>query len=1005
MKRLLFALLFFFGWCFSPSAQQYYHFNKLTVENGLNDNDIHVIGQDRFGMMWFGSMGGLNRFNGRTVKWFTHIPGDRSTPLGSLPQSMTLDSAGRFWIGFETGLMEFDHEKSAFRRVAAAGNARIDQLLSGRAGTIYMATDAGLGKFDTRTGKVLYYKEKSGHPQQRDWFNTRVFSLFLKGNRLYLTSRKGVFVFDIRTEILERIPVPELDGTLISSITVDEQDNIWLAASGNVQLLRLSRSAGQGFRTRTYQHFFSSSQQIISNNVNVLLRDGRKIWVATSVDGLVEYVADEDIFRRHMHQPSLPGSISGNLQRCIFRDREGLIWLGGNQGVNFFNPQKTLFSTIHPFDTELDLRHRKMARGATEDKAGDLWFATLDGVSRYSPTTRSYKEWRNVLAREPVIWNNSVRGIACDQKGDVWIATAGGVNRFRSGGSRMEFVPPEKLPAIFYFFISHDRDGRLWFCSRDRDGFYWYDHRTDSYHGISEHPDLKIFTGLGGRFFLEDSQGRYWLGLNGNGLGMYDPVTRRVQRWTTADPKPTIAGNMVIEIKEDRNGNIWVSTTSGITGFTPSGEPFRSFTGKNGLLSHTASALAVDRLNRLWVGTTRGISMIDSSRKVITGFGVKEGLPAATFFEHPSYESSNGDFIFPSVNGYVRFDPLQFRERDVRLPLYLTGVRVFADGQPFSGYICDVRQLRFTEEQQTFTLEFVALHYENPGRIWYAYRLDGFDKDWVYTRDFQAHYTNVPGGNYTFRLKATTDPLKWNVPEKTFGVFVKTVFYRTTWFLCLSVAVLLLLLYAVYRYRLRQQRELITLQGASQLLEKEKAMVMYESLKQQLNPHFLFNSLTSLRSLIRTQPARAGEFLDDLSRIFRYILKNREKETVPLSEELQFTETYIQLQKTRFAKGFFVKIEVPKLYLHRYIAPVTLQNLVENCIKHNQIDEDSPLRVKIFVEEPYLFVSNNVQRKEFVDTSNGQGLLHLQSLYTYLSERPVLITETRDFFTVGIPLL
>jgi len=181
--------------------------------------------------------------------------------------------------------------------------------------------------------------------------------------------------------------------------------------------------------------------------------------------------------------------------------------------------------------------------------------------------------------------------------------------------------------------------------------------------------------------------------------------------------------------------------------------------------------------------------------------------------------------------------------------------------------------------------------------------------------------------------------------------------------------------------------------------------VMYENLKQHLNPHFLFNSLTSLSSLIRIDQQMAGDFLERMSKVYRYILKNRDNETVPLAEELIFVDLYIQLQKTRFAEGLEININIDEEFHHRKIAPVTLQNLVENAIKHNVADSESPLIIDLFIENDYLVVRNNLQRKNFVETSNKQGLANMKSLYRYLSARPMIITEVENYFTVKIPLI
>jgi LytS/YehU family sensor histidine kinase len=198
---------------------------------------------------------------------------------------------------------------------------------------------------------------------------------------------------------------------------------------------------------------------------------------------------------------------------------------------------------------------------------------------------------------------------------------------------------------------------------------------------------------------------------------------------------------------------------------------------------------------------------------------------------------------------------------------------------------------------------------------------------------------------------------------------------------------------------------LYELNAKTQLLEKEKAMVMYEGLKQQLNPHFLFNSLSSLSGLIETDQQVAGNFLEQMSGIYRYILKNGDNETVSLKEETEFVQLYINLQQTRFKKGLIININVPDEFFHYKIAPVTLQNLIENAIKHNIIDAGSPLVIDIFIEEDYLVVRNNLQKKNMVETSNKKGLAQFINLYKYLSRKTVHVEESTKDFTVKIPLI
>jgi two-component system LytT family sensor kinase len=188
-------------------------------------------------------------------------------------------------------------------------------------------------------------------------------------------------------------------------------------------------------------------------------------------------------------------------------------------------------------------------------------------------------------------------------------------------------------------------------------------------------------------------------------------------------------------------------------------------------------------------------------------------------------------------------------------------------------------------------------------------------------------------------------------------------------------------------------------------LEREKTQVQFDNLKNQLNPHFLFNSLSSLHSLIMDQPALASEYVTNLSKVYRYVLLHENKATVPLREELEFIGHFIFLLETRFRKGIEILIEVSEEAKPLGIVPVTLQILLENCVKHNAIDPEEPLLIKIVADGATINVRNSLHSKVEVMESNGRGLEDLKKLYSFLSEEPVRIECTDLEFSVVIPLI
>jgi two-component system, LytTR family, sensor kinase len=188
-------------------------------------------------------------------------------------------------------------------------------------------------------------------------------------------------------------------------------------------------------------------------------------------------------------------------------------------------------------------------------------------------------------------------------------------------------------------------------------------------------------------------------------------------------------------------------------------------------------------------------------------------------------------------------------------------------------------------------------------------------------------------------------------------------------------------------------------------LLREKTQVRYDALRNQLNPHFLFNALTSLNSLIFENQQLASDFLQQLSKVYRYTLQHKEKETVSLKTEIDFIQHYISLFKIRFQESVVFNFNIDLPSLEKGIAPVTIQMLIENAVKHNIINKETPLSISISTYDDYLIVENSLAKKSQVETSNKLGLENIKSLYHYLSDRPIEIMETQHRFTVKIPLI
>ena len=979
-----------------------FNFQKVTPEQGLNMASTAAICEDKYGYIWLGTATGLNRYDGYGVKVYEHQFGDSTSLMPSAIRYAFCDSEGRLWISFMNGLMEYDYAKDCFRKYDTHTTNWITNIVEGRPHFLYVGTADGLVKLNTISGKTTFFDSLS--TAGRGW-NSQVIDISKYENDLYLATRGGLVVFNLDSEQYHQIEVPaELKEQILHIIAVSPTGEVWVG----------SRTEGFPiYRTTTHFDTWKKYPDISlaasgQNALNNLYFDHQsRLWASSSLGGISLYDPGKDHFRSARIEPWMPNGMLTAYMGRIYQDRKGLIWTASPKGSCYFNPDNTFFQTILPANIAGADDALYLSNTSLELDDGQIWLGTGQGLYLFDPATGQYQHYFNEPNRPAVLHSNAVTGLCLDRKGDLWICTSKGVNRLRAGSPKIEFLgQKDGLPEVITVSVLEASDGTIWVANFSDDGHCYLPPGASKFRALREHPVLSPYAGKYGHCILEDSRGWLWFGLDGLGLIWYDPKTQKSQYWErTPQNDSTLAGNYVWSLCEDPQGTIWAGTSMGLSAIDPLTFRFKNYDRARGLPTNRVTCVRADQHNRIWAGTAQGLLLLDSARQHVRQFDMNDGLPELSFVNLPANQLKDGRFLFPTRRGFVLFDPEDYSTQQPKLALLLSGVRVF--NQPFATKTNyeDLTELYLPPGKNFFSLEMTALNYANPRQTWYAYKMDPYDQNWTYTREHTTNYTNVPGGNYTFRYKATTDPNNWNVPEKTLRIRVGEHWYLSKWFWGMMALLAAALGYATFRRRARLREAFLSLERKAQALSKEKALVQYENLTQQLNPHFLFNSLASLGSLIRFDSKTASEFLEALSKMYRYILQSRDRETVLLHEEAAFAEYFLKLQKTRFGEALQVQFKLEASYRERKIVPVTLQNLLENALKHNTFDTEDPLLVDIFTENNYLVVRNNLQLRSVVETSNKQGLARLQSLYHYLTDTPMVIEKTDHFFIVRIPLL
>jgi ligand-binding sensor domain-containing protein len=991
-SRTAFLVGFFFLFLNSRAQLASIHFHHLTTAQGLSNSTIRSFAQDKYGFVWIGTLNGLNVFDGYSVKSFY-----KSSKPGGLPNlavtALCSDAKGTMWIGTRTTLCYYDYLSQTFTP-CNKDSVSISKIAIADSIHLWLVTNKGILKANTQTKTIEQFP-------LRQLTGKRVNDIFQNNNgTVYFACNDGLRVYNPKTNFYKEFFFPHLtDDTVVRTVVVDHNNNAWISVgTDNNRLIKLAAD----LKTIDVLQPITTDTSTRNQILQILLDKTDNLWMTTSSTGLVQFDPVSRLYHLFPPNIALPNSIASDNVHILFADKNGGIWAGlEGYGVDWFYPQKNHFTTIQPTASKDETLPGNWCRAVTQDSTGNLWLGTGAGLSCYNLTTKKFTNYQNKPGQKNILHANSIRSLLTDKKGFVWIGTSEGVNRYNPSTHQIEFFDESRgIPHIFTWTLLLDKDGVVW--AGGNSGIYRWDEQQNRFDNFINDPLLGPYTNKVFATSFQDSKGRYWFGLTG--ALMYDPVKKEIKHYLPQGVN-SLWDEHIVSITEDKDGLIWVGTLNGLSSFDVQKNKFINYRKEDGLASNEAAGLLVDDLGRIWIGTTNGLCCFDKRKNSFISFDSNDGLSSNQFNEQSAYRMSNGYFIYPTYKGFVIFKPEDLHTETTNVPVFISEFKILGKEYHASQNPEEFQHLKLRYDQNFFKVQLVSPYYQNVDHVWYAYKLEGFDQDWVYTQSPIINYTNVPGGDYVFHYKASIDPTNWIVPEKTLSLYVGTVYYKTVWFWILIAIFSLTGLFYIYRFRKMRKEQLYLLETKAQRLEKEKALVQYENLKQQLNPHFLFNSLTSLKSLIRINQKQAADFLDKMSITYRYILKSSEKELVTLQSELKFVQSYIDLQQMRFCEGLQVTIDVNESFLHKKIAPVTIQNLIENAIKHNRVAEDEPLTIDIYAQDNYLVVENNLQKKDFVETSNKQGLKNMASLYKYLADRPMKIESGSDFFTVKIPLL
>lgn len=821
-SRCCLATLVLVCFCYSvyASTSSELRFQRLTALGAEQLSTLSLL-QDRQGFIWIGTNNaGLYRFDGyQTEKYQSSATDSTSLPHDRI-SALYEDGDGQIWVGTQNGLAKFNAETNNFTRYfpsSGAANQRIIKsiMCDGKSG-FWIASWGGLQHFDPVQAKFTLYAHEAARSDSLATNDLNAIAVDTKGGVWAGTWPAGIDYLEPGTNRFRHFRIddekqPDSKLNIVRSMYLDAHGMLWIGTENGIVLWHTASDWSTRRRVDTP-----------ASRVNHIYADRHGVvWAATLSAGLLRWDASAKKFKQFVKQAIDPYSLPSDDVRAILHDRGGMLWVASlTDGIAITNLNSKGFRRIIPFDADAQNPRPNNAIGRIASGGdGRIWLANNNGVALFDvATSKVLKHFRANRNQVGALSNDLVYSIHKQTNGPLWVGTSVGLNRLDDTSGR-----DAKFKVIHFGSIADDYintiaagdDGVLWLGTGN--SLIRYDIRSGEHHKyLSDPADPDSRSAKGTTTILQDSRGRLWAGSEwvGGGLDLLDQKTGKFThfRHNPADAASISADN-ISSLHEDAKGRIWVGASNGLNQIITSQDgriSFRHFSDNNSIGPAKIVAIESDLQGKLWLSTVDGLICFDPDGGVVKRYSASDGISDS--FSGASYRDAHGVLYFGGTKGLTAIEPSAVRSFSIPPQLAITNISVFnrslkyglpPNGVRLSGPVTAPKELVITQQESVFSIEFAALHFTNPSLNRYAYRLEGFDRDWVDVdaERRSATYTNLNPGDYVFQVKAANDLGVWSDRVASVKIAIPPRYWQTTWFRWLMLLLTAAILFGIYRWR------------------------------------------------------------------------------------------------------------------------------------------------------------------------------------------------------------
>lgn len=826
---------------------------------------------------------------------------------------MDIDKLDRIWLAYKSGLCYYNQRAQHFVRIPAAG-AVISLVYDKKSDAIWFNRRDGLYKLTLADMQVQATRLRD-YPQ-----NPQAINIDSRNNLWIAIERNYSYRYDIKTDTFQIT-----SSFWALSFDEDTDGNLWTSTWSN-GFLYDNRDSGHDFETRhdlpidpngVPRIFQGMAQSIPLTGKNIL-------WVATHNAGVSLFDKQKMQFVKTLrYDPLVRNGIINDFNSSIYADRNGIIWLCGWHGLSKVNKQEQQFQSAEVPILKSDLFN--LLAGIQDDPFDKniAWIIVSGlGIIKHDKSADKVVQWYYHEYHRDYMWTWPL-SLFTDREGKLWASSYGGLISIYKGNIGLHPLM-DNGAYLFPDGAVPDDQGNIWLWWNR--GLIKFLPRDGSY--ISKIIDTS--DGKSSNQFHQAKQvdRQTMLATSDQGLFTADITTFQTKHLPVKGFSNKFTSLEVI------GHHAYIGGEDGLIKYNLADHTVTRIGENEGIINLNEGTLLADSSGRLWIYALNGLFCYDPPKNELKKFTSADGIYYNSNDRAQLFQYGNNIYIGYRM-AFTRFDPLQVDVNNNKAVPFITEIKIGGSSQKIFPDSFSRASLTLRHQHNNISFDFTAIDYTNSERITFAYKLEGFDKDWIPAGTRRSvTYSNLRGGHYTFKVKAANSSGLWNDEAATFRFHIRPALREQWWFWPSLAAVFATLVIALARRRVNTIRKR---EQEKTAINKSMAELETQLLRSQMNPHFIFNSLNSIQKYIwENKEEDAAEYLASFAKLIRAILENSRKEFITLKEELDVMKLYIELEHRRSNGKFDYRISVDSNIAIEsiLIPPLLLQPYIENAIWH-----------------------------------------------------------------------